>query len=599
MACLVMMGSALNAQTTTFKYTATEKIERFGEIQYFVGATAVQSHKFNKETGEGTVVYEGTVTELGNNCLQWQRVLTGIVIPEGVTRIGFQAFWQDDNLTNLTLPKSLKEIGVPSGQAFGGCTGLANGQFIIDDIAWWCSLTINGGSNPLQYAKKFYSAPDVEVTDLVIPEGVTSICDNAFCYCEGIKTVSLPACLTSIGSDAFGYCKALETVDIPVGAEIGYGAFQHCERLTTVTIPEGVTKIGGSAFCYSGLTELTLPSTITSMSQSFYYCNDLATLTLTDGITSLGDSFYGCPKLTSVNIPGSVKTVSSGDFRGCSGLKTVTLNEGTENVGFGSCDLLATINFPSTIKEIYFDKCPCLESVTLQEGVTKISSFGGCTGLKQINIPSTVTYIGGFFACDNLEKVIIADVASWCAASHYDANYYGPTKKAGKLYLGTVDNYEEITNLVIPEGVTTIKACSFYGLPNITSVIIPSSVTEWGYQAFYGCSGITDVYCYANPLTLKWTESEYNFKDEKGTWMHVVNTEAWTTQFPNANATFVGGLLGDANGDLVFDLSDIMETINYIIGRPSHNFKVTAADVDGNGVVDIADVAVMIDKIKN
>lgn len=86
MACLVMMGSALNAQTTTFKYTATEKIDRFEEIHYFVGATAVQSHEFNEETGEGTVVYEGMVTELGNNCLQWQRVLTGIVIPEGVTR---------------------------------------------------------------------------------------------------------------------------------------------------------------------------------------------------------------------------------------------------------------------------------------------------------------------------------------------------------------------------------------------------------------------------------------------------------------------------------------------------------------------------------
>ena len=143
----------LMAQTTTFKYTASEKLPRFEEFQYFTGATAVQSHTFNADTGEGTVVYEGTVTEFGSCCLQWTSSLTGIVIPEGVTRIGFQAFWQDSNLTNVTLPKSLKELGVPTGQAFGGCTSLKNGQFIIDDIAWWCSLTINGGSNPLSYAK--------------------------------------------------------------------------------------------------------------------------------------------------------------------------------------------------------------------------------------------------------------------------------------------------------------------------------------------------------------------------------------------------------------------------------------------------------------
>ena len=147
---VVVLGSVgAWAQTTTVKYTATEKIARFEEIQYFVGATALQSHTFDEGTGEGTVVYEGTVTEFDSRCLQWKSALTGIVIPEGVTRIGYQGFYGCTNLTNLTLPKSLKEIGVPSGQAFAGCTSLKNGQFIIDDIAWWCILTINGGSNPL------------------------------------------------------------------------------------------------------------------------------------------------------------------------------------------------------------------------------------------------------------------------------------------------------------------------------------------------------------------------------------------------------------------------------------------------------------------
>ena len=538
---LALVCVVINAQTTIITYTATEKIPRFEEIQYFVGATEVQSHTF--ANGEGTVVYEGTVTEFDSRCLQWTSALTGIVIPEGVTNLGFQAFQGCSNLTTIKLPKSLTTIGNPTGLVFDGCSGLANGQFIIDDIAWWCNLDIRGVfSNPLYYAKKFYSAPDVEVTNLVIPEGVISIGGNAFYRCEGITSVTLPSTLTAIGSNAFAYTN-IESVAIPASVtEIEEGTFKHCANLTSVTIPEGVTTIGGSAFANSGLTSLTLPSTITSMSQSFYGCADLATLTLTPGITTLGQSFYNCPKLTTVNIPGSIKEIGSLDFSNCTGLTTVVLNEGTEEVSFSGCTNLATINFPSTIKEIYFKNCSSLETVTLQEGVTRIGGFEGCSGLDQINIPSTVTYVGTFKDCNALEKVIIADVASWCNARHYDAQYYGPTLMAGKLYLGTVDNNEEITNLVIPEGVTTIKSCSFYGLPNITSVTIPSSLTSWENKAFNGCTGITDVWCLADPITLTWSESENNFKAEKETQMHVLEADLWSSKFPDANSTFVGDL---------------------------------------------------------
>ena len=199
---LALVCVVINAQTTIITYTATEKIPRFEEIQYFVGATEVQSHTF--ANGEGTVVYEGTVTEFDSRCLQWTSALTGIVIPEGVTNLGFQAFQGCSNLTTIKLPKSLTTIGNPTGLVFDGCSGLANGQFIIDDIAWWCNLDIRGVfSNPLYYAKKFYSAPDVEVTNLVIPEGVTSICAYAFNGCEGITSVTLPSTLTAIGESAF------------------------------------------------------------------------------------------------------------------------------------------------------------------------------------------------------------------------------------------------------------------------------------------------------------------------------------------------------------------------------------------------------------
>ncbi|MBQ6652743.1 MAG: leucine-rich repeat protein, partial [Prevotella sp.] len=424
-----------------------------------------------------------------------------------------------------------------------GCSALANGKLIVDDLAWWCNVSWGGPySTPLYYAKHLYSDEDTEITNLVIPEGVTKISDYAFYRCEGITSVSLPSTLESIGKSAFAYT-GLTSAIIPVGfTEIAEYAFQYCANLTTVTIPEGVTKIGNAAFAHTGLTSLTLPSTITSMMQSFYGCENLATLTLTDGITTLGHSFYSCTALTSVNIPGSIKEIGSNDFSGCTGLTTVTLNEGTEEVAFDGCRNLETINFPTTIKKVSIKTNEKLETVTLQEGVERISSFDYCWALKQINIPSTVTYIGAFRDCNALEKVIVADLASWCAANHYDGTFYGPQKYAGKLYLGTPESNEEITDLVIPEGVATISHSSFNDVTNIQTITLPSTLTSWEYKAFQGCSGVTDVYCLANPVTLTWSESDNNFKDGKATQMHVLDVDMWQSKFPDANATFVSDL---------------------------------------------------------
>jgi hypothetical protein len=361
---LAMVCLGATAQTSTFKYTATEKIERFEEIQYFIGATGLVSHDWDAATGEGTVVYEGTVTELGSYALQWQGSMTALEIPEGVTTLGYQSVQCCYNLSSISLPKSLKQI--KSGAFY--YTAFANGKFIIDDLTWWCNIEFAGyDSNPLRYAKHIYSDKDTEITDLVIPEGVTRIGPYAFLNCEAIKSVTFPSTLTSIGSNAF-YQSGLESIAIPESVmEIEESTFNGCANLKSVTIPEGVTKIGNAAFAKTGLTELTLPSTIRSMMQSFYSCDNLAKLTLTEGITTLGESFYGCNALKEVHIPGSVKLGSS-DFRGCENLETVTIGEGVEEItGFNRCWNLKSVTLPSTTSRVEsygFTGCSSLTSVT-------------------------------------------------------------------------------------------------------------------------------------------------------------------------------------------------------------------------------------------
>lgn len=503
------------AVTTTFNYTATGKIERFNEFQYFTGADSVVSHVYNESTGEGTVVYAGSVTALGSDALQWTSSLKSIVIPEGVTTIGFRGFYACSNLASITLPKSLKHV---RNLAFDGCSGLAQGKFIIDDIAWWCGITFESVyANPLFYANHIYADEETEITELVIPDGVASIGQNVFCHCTSINGVRFPAGLTEIGANAFSQCTSLEAVNIPSTVTvIGESAFNRCTKLESVTIPEGVATIKNGAFAHSGLRSLTLPSTIREISQGFYNCDSLAELNLTYGITTLGGSFYSCPSLTTVRIPGSVKIITSSDFNNCSGLQTVILEDGVEVVNMGSCEKLSSINFPST--------------------VTEIGGFNGCSRLTGITIPRSVTRLSGFHDCFALERITIEDLEAWCRinfATSYES--YTPQYYAHHLFLGD----EEITNLVIPKGITQLTRYAFNHLTGIASVTIPASVTSIDGSTFLGCSGIDNVYCAAEPFK-SWNGN--GFKDERATLFHVADLEKWRAKFPEANVTFTGDL---------------------------------------------------------
>ena len=517
---VLLSGLWSNAMTSTFTYTASHRIDRFDEYEYFAGADSVISHTFNDATGTGTVVYEGTVTELKTYALQWNSDLTSIVIPEGVTTIGVQAFYACSKLSSIGLPKSLKLV---RNLAFDGTTGFANGKFIIDDIAWWCGITFESVfATPLHYAKHIYSDENTEITHLVIPNGVPSIGSNAFINCEGITAVTFPESLTTIGSGAFKGCSSLESVDIPVGmTEISASAFENCTKLERITIPEGVTKIGSSSFAHTGIRTLTLPSTITSMASSFYNCDSLVSLTLTEGITTINGSFSSCHALTEVHIPSSIKRMGESDFSSCTSLERVTIAEGVEKIcGFASCEKLSSINIPST--------------------ATEVSSFNYCKSLKVINMPKSVTTFSGFRDCFGLEKIIIEDLASWCnmlfsSTKTYNAQYY-----AKHLYLGTLNDHQEITDLVIPEGVTQIKRYAFNNCESIATVTLPSTLTSLDNTAFSDCKEVTDVYALCDPIAMSW--GGQGFKDEKATLMHVADTSMWKSRFPSANVTFVGDL---------------------------------------------------------
>ena len=187
---------------------------------------------------------------------QYLRYYSGdIVIPEKVeydgvsytvTSIGPFAFWDCVDLTSITIPKSVTRI---EDNAFIRCIGLQ--KVIVKDIASWCNISFtDANSNPLTYAHHLYKY-NTEITDLIIPESVTSIGSCAFSGCSGLTSVTIPNSVTRIGDEAFSDCSGLTSVTIPNSVtSIGDLAFYGCSSLTSITIGNSVTSIGIFAFAY-------------------------------------------------------------------------------------------------------------------------------------------------------------------------------------------------------------------------------------------------------------------------------------------------------------------------------------------------------------
>ena len=295
--------------------------------------------------------------------------------------------------------------------------------------------------------------------DVVIPEGVTTIDDWAFAWCQSLKNVVMPESVTSIGDRAFFGCSSLASIVIPEGVKsIGAEAFWRCSSLTSVVIPEGVKSIGASAFwgCLS-LTSVVIPEGVKSIGASaFYDCSSLTSVVIPKGVKSIGAwAFYGCKGLTSVVIPKGVKSIGAWAFYGCKGLADANGFVIIQNVLHGYYGKGGDVVIPEGVTGIgveAFKDCSSLASVVIPEGVTSIGerAFYDCSSLTSIVIPEGVTSIGG-------------EACKYCSS---------------------------LTSVVIPEGVTSIGDSAFSDCASLTSIVIPEGVTSIGKKAFEGCCGL-------------------------------------------------------------------------------------------------------------
>ncbi|MBR3552897.1 MAG: leucine-rich repeat domain-containing protein [Clostridia bacterium] len=236
-------------------------------------------------------------------------------VGNGITTVGDYCFSQCTNLTSVSLPSSLREIGL---QAFRQCTTLE---------------TIILPENVTYIGKSAFSICYL-LSNVILPDSVLNIDDSAFYECKSLKTISLPENLLELGNSVFHSCRALESVILPNKlSSVGNNTFYGCEKLKSIILPDSVKTVGYSAFngC-SDLSRAVFSNSVTEIANNtFRNCSSLTSFLVPNRVETIESSaFYGCSNLREVSIPKSVTTISTDAFSGCSRLKDVYY-EGTED----------------------------------------------------------------------------------------------------------------------------------------------------------------------------------------------------------------------------------------------------------------------------
>ena len=312
------------------------------------------------------IICEGTdytVREIGDRAFSFAYTVTSITIPDSVTSIGEDLFYNSVNdltsvyfgensqltsignsafngcrkLTSITIPAGVTSIG---NRAFDGCFALA-------EVYNYSSLTISElrPSYLTNYAKVIYNASDLTEGK---PETRIRVEGDVQYYEDGSNLIALA---TAVAEESLTMVSLNDQT-----TEINQYAFSFCDSLTTITIPDSVTSIGGWAFygC-DGLTSVDFgeSSQLKSIGRySFGFCDSLTTITIPDSVTSIGrEAFFRCISLTSITIPDSVTSIGDDAFYGCQSLSEVTIDSrrAYQNAGAGNYDCGALLANADTV----------------------------------------------------------------------------------------------------------------------------------------------------------------------------------------------------------------------------------------------------------
>lgn len=357
-------------------------------------------------------------------------------------------------------------------------------------------LTISGTGDMYDYSED-YLAPwnehCLEITNVTISGGVTSIGSYAFCYCS-VKSITLPFGLKHIGISAFFYCPNIQQIKIPDSVEyIDPYAFSCCKGLHTVQLPASLTLISEELFAEcDNLRNLSIPDTVTEIgANAFLRCTAFILEKLPAGIKSIGDTaFANCGNIESLALPGTLESIGEAAFNGTAIDKASfdgTLEKWAAIGGDGCGIARDKIDFLEHIcnfsgweydEHKHWQSCSC--GKTQNEG-EHTSTGDACS-------------VCGAALSAALDSGSIGDGLSWSLSRSGVLTISGSGKMPDFSSVANAAPWDKqkykIQSVVIESGVQSISGGAFSGCTALEKVSISETVTQIDLNAFGGCTSL-------------------------------------------------------------------------------------------------------------
>lgn len=316
--CSAFVFSTVLVSAATYVYYGDFKCEVLGNSKLNIAGYEGTETDITLPTQLGT----NTVVGISANAFE-DSTLNSVTIPEGYTSIGNYAFYNADSITSITLPSTITSLGV---YPFSNSDKLANVDitkatsltalptgFLMGCTSYKSFLVPSNISKIGMYAfsksavsSVTFSNPDAKLdsyvfqncaslTNVVLPDNLTTIPDYTFNSCTNLKTVNIPNKVTSLGNRVFYNCTGLETIVLPDKVKtIGVRTFSNCSSLSSLKLSLDLTSIGNYAFenC-SALTDLELSPFLSSLgSNVFDGCSGIQKLFVPASVTSIGSNCF-------------------------------------------------------------------------------------------------------------------------------------------------------------------------------------------------------------------------------------------------------------------------------------------------------------------
>ena len=445
----------------------------------------------------------------------------------GETSVKESEFAYCDELKTMTLSNTVTDI---NKNAFMGCSNLKNVNFVnnstlttIGESAFYYTKNLKKISLPdsLRIIEK-YAFSYSGLTSMTVPEGVTTIGDEAFRGCTDLVSVSIPASVTNIGTALFKECKKLETIEVhpdnPAYCAVDNVLYSKdmtqliawpCTK-TIEDIPESVTTIANSAFAFNATTDIVeLSENISTIGASAFEASSLTEIHFPENTlikTIEEKTFLDCKFLNNVTIPASVEEIGDMAFRACESIDSLTIPRTVKRIGYTAfaTTSITYVYIPNTLEEVdssVFANCYKLTKAEIEDGVTTIDEgmFYSCEALTEIIIPDSVTTIedAAFCHCSNLRNITIpatVETIGEYTFSHCERLFYiDLPEDLPRIENSTFAHCYMLKEIDIPESVTYIGERAFENCRDLRELNFPSELEHIGAFALNGCNRITHL----------------------------------------------------------------------------------------------------------